>query len=328
MFYVVATIECLAVSFLVGVLTSVLCLPASRLVWTRTRQRHPGTTANILFASRLIPPVIGALVALEFALPAYLLFEPRPSDDYIGPMQLGFAAFGALILTVMVFRGAHILRSTYLVEKRWKSLSTRIDVPGIGIPTYCVEGVPSLFVATGMMRPCVFVSREIVQEFSADEMAAAAAHEMAHIRAHDNLKQLLLDICRPPVWLLRLGAADHLWLQSVELAADQAALAEGNAPLHLASALLKVARQRKSLLGQFRVAGSHLVPAESAVRLETRVNHLVELSNGETASRSRQFSRRLVYGCILASVLCFVLSYVATAHVVLRFVERALDVLF
>jgi len=328
MFYVVAAIECLAVSFLVGVLTSVLCLPATRLVRTQIGKRHPGTTANILFALRLMPAVVATLVAVEFALPAFLLFEPQPSDDYVGPLQFGLAASGALVLGVMIFRAVHVLRSTYLVEKHWKSLSERIQIPGIGVPTYCVKGVPSLFVATGIMRPSVFVSDEIVAEFSSDEMAAAAEHEMAHIRAHDNLKQLLLEICRPPVWLMRLGAADHLWLQSVELAADHAALAEGNEPLHLASALLKVARQRRSFLGRVTVAGSHLVPAERAVRLETRVNHLVELADDDTASRSRQLSRRLVYGFILATTLCFALSYVTTAHVVLRFVERALDVLF
>jgi len=235
---------------------------------------------------------------------------------------------GGLTLGVMIFRGVRILRANRLVERHWKTRSNRIFIPGIAIPTYCVNGLPSLFVVAGVFRPCVFVGREIIEGFSEPEMAAAAAHEMAHIQAYDNLKQLLLEIVRPPSWLMLLGVPDDAWMDAADLAADRFALAAGNEPLHLASALLKVGRLRNSFASRLTVFGSHLLPAHAGPRLETRVTQLVAFADGDPDSYGRQLPRRFVYVFILASLAVFALSYAVTAPTLLRFVEEALDVLF
>lgn len=328
MFYLVAIVECLAVGFLVLASASVLCLPASRLIFSLARQRHPGTTANLLFALRILPAGLAALLALIFALPAYMEFEPRPSTDYIGPLQITMAMFGGLVLVIMIARAVRVFRANFLVEKHWKTRSNRIYIPGIEIPTYCVNDLPSLFVVAGILRPCVFVGREIVAELSAPEMAAAAAHEMAHIHAYDNLKQLLLEISRPPAWLMQVGVSDDVWMDAADLAADRSALAAGNEPLHLASALLKVGRLRNSFAARFSMLGSHLLPAHAGHRLEARVTQLVALADGDPRSYVQQFSHRQVYVFTTASFVLFALSYAATAPVLLRFVEEALDFLF
>ena len=328
MFYLVAIIECLGVGFLVTALASSVCLPASRLLFNTARHRHPGTAANLLFTVRILPAGLAVALALLFALPAFLLFEPHPSNDYIGPLQLTMAALGGLLLAIMIARTVRVLRANSLVEKHWKTQSNRTYIPGIEIPTYCVSGVPSLFVVAGLFRPCVFVGREIIERFSAPEMAAAAAHEMAHIHAHDNFKLLLLEISRPPAWLMRLGISDDVWMDAADLAADRSSLAAGNAPLHLASALLKVGRLRNSFASRFTVSGSHLLPAHSGPCLETRVTQLVALADGDPSVHVQQVPRRMVYTFALAGLIFFVLSYATTAHIVLRFVEGALDMLF
>ncbi|HZU33298.1 MAG TPA: hypothetical protein VFB79_19440, partial [Candidatus Angelobacter sp.] len=292
MYYLTAAIECLGVGFITLVFAGLICLPASRLVVSTARQRHPGTTANILFAFRLLPACIAAIAALAFVLPAYLLFEPHPSDDYVGPLQMVLAACGATLVTFLLFRAAHVLHSSSMVEKHWLARSEKVHIPGIPVPTYAVQGIPSLFVITGMFRPSVFVGREIIQEFSTGEMSAAAAHEMAHIRSCDNLKQLLLEITRPPAWLMKLGVGDEHWADAIEHAADHRALAEGNSPLQLASALLKVGKLRSSFMTQY-FHGMHLVPAYRGLSLETRVTHLITLADGGT--RPHQLSRSVAY---------------------------------
>lgn len=328
MFYLVAAIECLAVNFLVWLCASLLCLPASRLVLKITRHRHPGTVANSLFAVRVLPAALATILAVIFALPAFLLFEPRPSNDYVGPLQIAIAASGGLIYVIMIFRAARSLRASWMVEKYWKARSHRIQLPGVDAPAYSVNGIPSLFVVTGTLRPCVFVGREIIEELSAEEMAAAARHEMAHIRSRDNLKQLLLDISRPPAWLMRLGIHDEVWMDTAELAADHSTLSAGNAPLQLASALLKVGRLRSSFAAHFAASGAHLVPTHCSPRLETRVTHLIALADEGFDSRLQQFSRRMLLALAITGTVIFILSYAATASVMLKEVEEALDVLF
>ena len=328
MFYLVAAVECLAVNFLVWLCASLLCLPGSRLILKLTRHRHPGTAANSLFAVRILPAALATISAIIFALPAFLLFEPRPSNDYVGPLQIAIAASGGLIYAIMIFRAVRALRASLLVEKYWKARSHRIQLPGVDAPAYSVNGIPSLFVVTGTLRPCVFVGREIIEELSAEEMAAAAGHEMAHIRSRDNLKQLLLDISRPPAWLMRLGIDDNLWMDTVELAADHSTLSAGNAPLQLASALLKVGRLRSSFTAHFAASGAHLVSAHCSPRLENRVTHLIALADQDFHARAQQFSRRMLFALAITGTALFILSYAATAPVMLRFVEEALDVLF
>lgn len=326
MFYLIAAMECLAVGFLALIATGLVCLPASRLALRGARLRHPGTTANVLFIFRLLPTCIAVLLSLVFALPAFLLFEPKPSNDYIGSLQIALAAAGAVMMVLMLFRTIHALHSSRSVEKYWLARSQKIHVPGLPLPTYSVTGIPSLFVVTGIVHRRVFVSREILQEFSAGEMSAAAAHEMAHVRSCDNLKQLLLEITRPPAWLMKLGVSDDSWTDATEHAADHRALAAGNPPLQLASALLKVGKLRSSLR-DYCFRGMHLVPAHNGQRLETRVTQLITLSD-DPGMRPHQLSRCMVYVFALTSITLFVLGYAATAPLVLQSVENALDVLF
>jgi Zn-dependent protease with chaperone function len=325
-YYLIAAIECLGVGFLALICAGLVCLPASRLVARAIRQRHPGTIANILFAFRLLPAGIAATLSLAFALPAYLMFEPHPSNDYVGPLQIILGVSGAAMFAIMIFRMVHALHSSSMVEEHWLARSRRVHIPGLHLPAYSVKGIPSLFVVTGILRPRVFVSREILQEFSAGEMSAAAAHEMAHVRSFDNLKQLLLEITRPPAWLLKFGISDESWADATEHAADHFALSVGNPPLQLASALLKVVKLRSSFVAH-HFPGMHLVPAHGRPRLETRVTHLIAMTDNP-GPRPHQFSSQLVYGFALTGITLFVICYAATAPVVLRFAEHALDMLF
>src|SRR5262249_48725416 len=196
---------------------------------------------------------------------AFLLFEPRPTTDYIGPLQLALSAGGALILTIITARIWRVLRATFWIEHHWKNGAARINIPGLSIPTYRLESIPSLFVVTGVLRPTVFIGSEIIEKFSDQEMAAAISHEMAHIRSRDNLKQFLLEVSRPPALLMKFGVPDSVWLDTAELAADRAALADGSEPLHLASALLKACRLSGAQARNAALLGSHLLPAHSGL---------------------------------------------------------------
>src|SRR5262249_54920894 len=143
MFYTTAVIESLAVSFLVGLSACIVCLPALRLVQSKISLNRPVVTANLLVLLRLMPAGLAALLTIGFTLPAFLVFEPRPTTDYIGPLQISLAICGALILAVITTRIWRVLRATFWIEKHWKNGATRIHLPGVSIPTYRLESIPS-----------------------------------------------------------------------------------------------------------------------------------------------------------------------------------------
>jgi Zn-dependent protease with chaperone function len=160
---------------------------------------------------------------------------------------------------------------------------------------------------------------------SAEELSAAIAHERAHVRSFDNLKQILLKVTRLPRWLKpnTSGATDTAWINASEVAADEAALAAGASPLDLSGALVKVARlTRRPVVGE-AVAASHLLPVACGSAIEARMSHLQELlEDTAPASGTKKQGRR--YPALLSLVL-FTIAYVACVNAALPWVHEALE---
>lgn len=190
------------------------------------------------------------------------------------------------------------------------------------VPVYRVENGASLLAVTGIFRPRIFVTREITEALSPDELRAALAHEMAHVSSFDNLKQLLLKITRAPHWLKALYKADAEWTSASELAADYGALAEGASVLDLSSALIKVGRLKRPLAGREPVA-SHLVPTACSGALETRVTCLSEMLEGTAAAPAHGVKHNSMF---LPVVITLAL-YLACVHAALPAVHEALEFL-
>ncbi len=97
------------------------------------------------------------------------------------------------------------------------------------------------------------------------------AHEYGHLRSRDNLKRIILRICRDLV-VLPIGAGlDRRWADSAEQAADEyAANSRRTAALSLASALIKLARitRRQTSLAMFHA--SFLIHGQGDVTARVR----------------------------------------------------------
>jgi hypothetical protein len=95
----------------------------------------------------------------------------------------------------------------------------------------------------GIRNPILVLPQWFFEQASEVELAAALAHELAHIRRHDfvlNLvyELLLLPICFHPVAALIKARID----QTRELACDQIAAQCSTSPAHYARSLLSIAR--------------------------------------------------------------------------------------
>ncbi|HZS28618.1 MAG TPA: M56 family metallopeptidase [Candidatus Angelobacter sp.] len=323
MFYALAIALCLAVLFLALACISLLFFPAMLFVRRMAQTSSPENSAISLFIARVLPPVLAAIIALGLALPAFLEFEPHSTHEGIGLRLDALALTGALLVVVIITRSWRMLLATLYAQRSWRKNSERIYLEGINLPIYCVKNNSSLLAVTGIFRARIFLSRDIVEILSPEELRAALEHEIAHVSSFDNLKQMLLRITRPPRWLKAFHQADAEWSGMAEIAADQAALTRGASVLDLSSALIKVGRLNRISAATNAVA-SHLVPQTCNSSLEQRVMRLSALlqSSGQTTIHSQVRPGKLMLTILLGSA-----AYIACIHALLPAVHEALEFL-
>lgn len=234
----------LAWFFALSVVAALLFLPARPLV--RVWLRHPHT-ADAPLAIRLMPAAIAGGIVLTLVLPAFAWLEPSGSaarGERLGLTATLLAVGGAALLAVSFARG---LAAVVATRRRLRELVGRGVSPVRGLsdtPLFVSDSPAPCLLLDGLVRPRLFVSRSVLDRLTPAELDRAVAHELAHHRAHDNIKRRLLAFAPDLVWGSRLaGELEHAWRRSAELEADAAASRGGLAQaVTLASALLKVAR--------------------------------------------------------------------------------------
>jgi len=325
MFYLLCVVLCLAVLFIALAGMSAFCLLGARLFRPLVHSSAPARTANRLFGIRILPLLAACVMTFGFALPSFVEFEPRATGEMLSLRLIVLGTFGAFVLVAMVIRAATMVRATMLRRNQWRRSSKKLHLKGVDVPVHCLDESRSVLAVLGIFKPEIFVSREVVQVLSPAELSAAIAHERAHVRSFDNLKQLLLKITRPPRWLGALSLTDAAWINASEVAADEAALAFGASPLDLSAALVKVARLTgRSTMNQ-AIAASHFLPAVSESSMEARMSHLQELledKNSAVPVGTQKGKPRMLFSFGL-----LVIAYGACVHAALPWVHEALEAL-
>jgi Zn-dependent protease with chaperone function len=325
-FYLLAAALCLSVWFLVLVGASVAFEAATRLCrpWldsSTPRSWSPRSKAGFLFVLRSLPVLLSGGIAFGMALPSFLRFEPRSTSEPLGPKLTVLAIAGAGVLLAMAVRSVRLLWATTKIQKEWRRRAREMRVEGCKVPVYAVDGSPALLSVTGVVRPRVFVASSVTEVLSPEELSAALAHEMAHVRSLDNLKQLFLKTTRPPAWLDRflMGNADADWTVTSEVAADEDALDAGASVLTLSSALVKIGRLQRSASGP-RMIASHFIPEGLPSCLQMRVAHLEQRLAEGPRNKTRgpspfyaTLSCLVVAGLVYAGVIGSVLPWVHEA---------------
>jgi hypothetical protein len=241
-------------------LTYVLTGAAARLLDTSV-----GSSATVLFVKGVAPTLLAVAVAVGIVLPAFLLFEPRHDGERAGMVLIGFALIGFLRLAGTIHRAACMLSGSRSMTTRWRATASPLDTRW-GIPAFSIDAGFPVVAISGLFRPRLFVDRRVLAVCSSEELDAIAAHERAHVVRHDNLRRLLIGACHGPA-----SATAAAWRQAAERAADAHAASSPRQAVHLASALLKIARLpaartlERTVLSTIHDGGS----------LEARVRHLI-----------------------------------------------------
>jgi Zn-dependent protease with chaperone function len=118
-----------------------------------------------------------------------------------------------------------------------------LALPSISMPAFAVDTDAPVMALVGVLRPRLLITQPVLDALTDEELRAAAAHELGHQRAFDNLKRLAMRAAPDLLSLTRAARAlERRWAVASEHAADRGAGDGDRARCALASALVKVAR--------------------------------------------------------------------------------------
>jgi beta-lactamase regulating signal transducer with metallopeptidase domain len=246
-----------AVSLSVFVLVYCVLSLAVCCMWRRARlhtQKYSARrSADLLFSLRIFPLATAAVVTLAFAVPSFVLLEPRSIDEPMGSVPLALGLCGLLLAGFGVLNAARAMLKASgtiaLWTKQAKIVGSTLSVPVLRIS----RPVPAL-TAAGIVHPRVLMSAAAEFVLAPKELQTALQHELAHVRRRDNLKKLLLRFVAFP----GMSGLETAWLEATEMAADDAAVSSAGEALDLAAALIKLSR---------------LAPVEPPAELTTALLH-------------------------------------------------------
>lgn len=257
--------------------------------------------ARRLVLLRAFPAVAGALLVGGIIMPAFVIFEPVRAFEAVGPVLVGLAALGLVLLASGVGNAVITAFSTWRIERRWLRSARSLDFdPPAGVPAYTVESFTPVIALVGVFAPKLIAARTVIDACNHDELANIVAHERGHLHARDNLKRWLMA-CAPDLmrWTPAHRAVTMAWDDAAEDAADDAATAGHDvARVDLAALLVKVAR----LSAGPGLTAATISPFIERNRLDRRVRRLLVSSDPGPESSRSVVVRPLVGTGVTASV--------------------------
>jgi Zn-dependent protease with chaperone function len=252
-------------------------------------------------------PILVSLVTIfGFILPSFLLFEPRKSGETVTlklAVVIAVAAFG---LVAAAFRIFGSWWQTRRLVAEWTRKAEPLDLEGVSIPAFTIEHEFPVFAVVGLLRPRLFIAKQVLATLDQNEIAAVIGHERGHIHARDNLKRLAMrltsDILVAPIG----RSLESIWSEAAEAAADEFAVEQGGSPaaLHLASALIKIARV---IPDRYAPLPNVSFAFETGEALTKRIRRLMQLAEGVEMSLDRS-PVGYVAVALLAALVCVVLA--------------------
>ena len=258
----------------------------------------PGSRARLLFAACALPTCGGALAALGLVLPAWLVHEPRGTDEQAAPALLAMAGAALSLLLAALRRAVVEYRRTARTVAGWSRAARPLPLARLEVPALRFAHAFPVAAVSGVRRPRLLLADAVVDALTADELRAVAAHESGHLAAGDVLKRLILRACPDPLrWTGVRARLEHAWERAAEAAADDFA-ARRVPRIHLASALVKIA----ALVPPGRGLSLELPAFAAEAPVAARVHDLLADAAG---SRPATGGERALYGLIAAAAATF-----------------------
>ncbi|HJQ33344.1 MAG TPA: M48 family metalloprotease [Pyrinomonadaceae bacterium] len=320
---------CLALAALLTL--NALASGCAALVWRavapRVALRPASERAALLFALRVFPPALAALLAFILVLPAYVYHEPANSGEVVGTKLAVIAALSAAGVLLALWRVARTWLATRRLTRDWTRNAARVEVEGLRLPAYRLRHRFPVIAVIGVLRPRLFIAEQVFDALTEGELAAAVGHERGHVEARDNLKRALLRAGQDALLLAPLGRSLlRAWQRDSEVAADEFAASNGpRAAVDLASAIVKISKMIPAGARPTLPAGAHLLGADDE-GLAQRVRNLLRLASAkENAPRVLSLPVRSPLPALLCLLLVATASLLLTRPAVLKTTHFAIE---
>lgn len=202
-------------------------------------------TWGSLHLPELMLPVQGGATLPIWVGDGYLHFAPIAAPLLVGAWWLiaGARLSRRAVAGVRIRRRArHAIRQgeqpPELVRMATRlAAALRVPTPEVTVVPECPGGA----LVVGSRRPVVIVGENLLAQLDEDELEGVIAHELAHVKRHDNLVAIVVGVVRDLAFFVPGGRwAVRQLHRERELAADQVAVRLTRRPGALASGLLKV----------------------------------------------------------------------------------------
>lgn len=320
---------CLALAALLGI--SAFASLAAMWLWYAlaglARRWRPATRAQLLFSLRTLPVASAFLVVAALLVPAYIAYEPKPTGETVSLKLAGLAFLSMVGIALALWRGLASWRATRRLVHDWMRYAEPVSIENVPVPVYCVEHQFPVIAVVGVLRPRLFIARRIFGSLSSDELSAAVLHEIGHLAARDNLKRVLMRLCRDALVIVPVGRAlDRAWAESAEAAADEHAAQRGSlVALDLAAALVKIARMVQEGTRPTMPAGAFLI-GEEVGGVAYRVQNLMQISDAnDQLHRSREAMMLSITTWACTGALLLFAIYAATSPRVLATLHAGME---
>jgi hypothetical protein len=248
----------------VNAVASLVSWALARALISSRRER----SGELLLAIRLLPSTAALVFVAAMFLPGHWRFEPRDAQESFGLVCWMLAWVGGLLLGRAGWRAAMVGWAGWRLRAR--GCRTAIAA---GHVIYELPGLQGVSLA-GVLRTRILVGSAVRRALTPAELDVAIAHELAHRRSFDNLKRFAM-CCAPDLFGPSATARqiEERWGHAAEWSADACAVeGDDRRAVHLASALLKVARLGTALSG--RLASPAWSTLHNPPLLEQRVRRL------------------------------------------------------
>jgi Zn-dependent protease with chaperone function len=245
-----------------------------------------------LWRARMLPTALAFATCL-FAVIGLWRFEERHDDEQVGWIVRLSAVAGAMFLTALVGRLVQMHLATRRLMALWLGNATRFacpEIPGLprlAIPAYRIDTHFPVVAVVGIVRPKLVVDATVLDSCSPEELSAILAHEYGHLRRWDNLRRAVFGAAPDLLGWTSIGPAmREAWREATEEAADDvAAGTSSDAGVHLADALIHVARIARTEAAALRVSELPACALYRGESIERRVRRLLAPAQQDAPSR-------------------------------------------
>jgi hypothetical protein len=250
-----------------------------------------------LWHMRLLPLAVSLAMGV-FVVIGLWRFEARHDDEQFGWIVLMSATLGAAFVVTMLVRLVQLHLETRRLLSTWLKNATPFacpEVPGLPrltVPAYRIETRFPVVAVVGIFSPILVVDTSVLDACSQEELAAILAHEQGHLDRWDNLRRALFSASPDLLGWTSVGPALRTaWREATEEAADDVAAATSeDARVHLADALIHVARIAQGSTASSSAVPPTQLPASALYRgesIERRVRRLLAPAGPGTPAHGR-----------------------------------------